>query len=80
MMEIQVKLFGDMREYLPKECDGSPFMLEIKSGDTVGDVIRMLKIPDDRTKNILVDGVHSIPEQVLKRGASLSFFSIVSGG
>jgi molybdopterin converting factor small subunit len=79
-MEIEVKLFATLRDYLPKGSDQFSCKFEINSADTVRNVLKKLKIPDDMPKIILVNGVHSTPEQVLERGDVLSVFPPVAGG
>ena len=79
-MEIEVKLFGIMRDYLPKESGQFSCKVEVKSTDTVRDVLKKLKIPEGTPKIILVNGVHSNIDRILKLGDILSIFPPVAGG
>ena len=79
-MEIEVKLFATLRDYLPKGSGKFSCKLELNSTDTVGDVLKKLKIPDEIPKIILVNGVHSNLDRVLKLGDVLSVFPPVAGG
>ena len=79
-MEIKVKLFATLRDYLPKGSGQYSCKLKVNSTDTVRDVLKRLKIPDEIPKIILVNGVHTNLERVLKGGDILSVFPPVAGG
>ncbi|UCD72334.1 MAG: MoaD/ThiS family protein [Syntrophobacterales bacterium] len=79
-MEIEVKLFATLRDYLPKGSGQFSCKLELNSTNTVMDVLKKLKIPDEIPKIILVNGVHSNLDRVLKLGDVLSIFPPVAGG
>ena len=79
-MEIEVKLFATLRDYLPKGSDQFSCKLELNSTDTVRDVLKKLKIPEEFPKIILVNGVHSDLDRILELGDVLSIFPPVAGG
>lgn len=79
-MKIEVKLFATLRDYLPKGSGQFSCKVEIDSADTVRDVLEKLKIPEEMPKIILVNGVHSNLDRVLKFGDVLSVFPPVAGG
>jgi molybdopterin converting factor small subunit len=79
-MEIEVKLFATLRDYLPKGSGQFSCRVEIDSTDTVRNVLGKLKIPQDIPKIILVNGVHSNLDRVLKYGDVVSVFPPVAGG
>ena len=79
-MEIEVKLFATLRDYLPKGSGQFSCKVEIDSADTVRDVLEKLKIPETMPKIVLVNGVHSNLDRVLKLGDVLSVFPPVAGG
>jgi molybdopterin converting factor small subunit len=79
-MEIEVKLFATLRDYLPKGSGQFSCRVEMDSSDTVRDVLEKLKIPEDIPKIILVNGVHSNLDRVLKYGDVVSVFPPVAGG
>ena len=79
-MKIEVKLFATLRDYLPKGSGQFSCKVEIDSADTVRDVLEKLKIPEELPKIILVNGVHSNLDRVLKFGDVLSVFPPVAGG
>ena len=79
-MEIEVKLFATLRDYLPKGSGQFSCKVEVNSTDTVRDILKRLKIPEEIPKIILVNGVHSNLDRFLKFGDILSVFPPVAGG
>ncbi len=79
-MEIEVKLFATLRDYLPKGSDRFSCKLKVEPRARVQDIISKLKIPGDIPKIILVNGVHGKIEQSLKEGDVVSIFPPVAGG
>ena len=79
-MEIEVKLFATLRDYLPQESDRFSCKMKVDEGTRVQDVLTRLKIPGEMPKIILVNGTHGKKEQVLKEGDVLSVFPPVAGG
>jgi molybdopterin converting factor small subunit len=79
-MEIEVKLFATLRDYLPQGSDRFSCKMEVDEGTRVQDVLTRLKIPGEMPKIILVNGTHGKKEQVLKEGDVLSVFPPVAGG
>jgi len=79
-MEIEVKLFATLRDYLPQGSDRFSCKMEVDEGTRVQDVFTRLKIPVEMPKIILVNGIHGKKEQVLKEGDVLSVFPPVAGG
>jgi sulfur carrier protein len=79
-MEIEVKLFATLRDYLPKESTRFSCKMEVDDHTRVQDILARLKIPDEMPKIILVNGIHGKKEQILKGGDVLSIFPPVAGG
>jgi len=79
-MEIEVKLFATLRDYLPKGSDRFSCKLEVDEPARVQDILSRLKIPEEMPKIILVNGVHGKKDQILKDGDVLSVFPPVAGG
>lgn len=79
-MEVEVKLFATLRDYLPKGSDRFSCKIEIDGNTRVEDIISKLKIPEDIPKIILINGIHAKKEQILKDGDVLSIFPPVAGG
>jgi molybdopterin converting factor small subunit len=79
-MEIEVKLFATLRDYLPKGSGRFSCKIEVDDSTRVQDVLSRLKIPDEFPKIILINGVHGKKDQLLKEGDVLSIFPPVAGG
>ncbi len=80
MVEIEVKLFATLRDYLPKGSGRFSCTLKIDGDGRVKDVLDMLKIPEEIPKIILVNGIHGKADQLLKEGDVVSIFPPVAGG
>ncbi len=79
-MEIEVKLFATLRDYLPKGSSRFSCKMEVDGSTRVQDILSRLKIPEEIPKIILVNGVHRKKEQILKDGDVLSIFPPVARG
>ena len=76
-MQITVKLYGDFKRHAPG--DRTEFELTLEPGATVGDVIRMLSIPEDHHVS-LINGQRADPESRFEGGDTLVLFPPVYGG
>jgi len=79
-MEVKVKLFATLRDYLPKGSDGKSCQMEINEKMPIEQIITQLKIPEEIPKIILVNGLQGSMDQTLKEGDVLSIFPPVAGG
>ena len=79
-MEIEVKLFATLRDYLPQGSSRFSCKMEVDGQTRVQDVLLKLKIPEEMPKIILVNGIHGKNDQILKDGDILSVFPPVAGG
>jgi molybdopterin converting factor small subunit len=79
-MEIEVKLFATLRDYLPKGSSRFSCKMEVDDSTRVQEILSRLKIPEEIPKIILINGVHGKREQTLKDGDVLSIFPPVAGG
>ena len=79
-MEIEVKLFATLRDYLPKGSGQFSCKMEIDGQTRIKEILAKLNIPPEIPKIILVNGVHGKPAQVLKEGDVVSLFPPVAGG
>ncbi len=79
-MEIEVKLFATLRDYLPEGSSRFSCKMKIDGHTRIEDVMSILKIPEEMPKIILVNGIHGKKDQILKDGDVLSVFPPVAGG
>ena len=79
-MQVKVKLFATLREYLPKDSDGRSCLMDIDKTTTIEQIIATFNIPEEIPKIILVNGLNGTMDQTLKEGDELSVFPPVAGG
>ena len=79
-MEIKLRLFGDLRKYLPGLGIGEEHKLVIETDTTVKDVLLMFEIPLDRVKIILVEGRAKSLDYILNNSERVSIFPPIAGG
>jgi molybdopterin converting factor small subunit len=79
-MEVKVKLFATLRDYLPKDSDGKSCQVEIDEKTTIEQILTQLNVPGEIPKIILVNGLQGSADQTLKDGDVLSIFPPVAGG
>ena len=79
-MEIEVKLFATLREYLPKGSSRFSCKMEVDGSTRIQDILSRLKLPEEIPKIILINGIHGKKEQILKDGDVVSIFPPVAGG
>ncbi|MBW2554439.1 MAG: MoaD/ThiS family protein, partial [Deltaproteobacteria bacterium] len=54
-MEVKVKLFATLRDYLPKDSDGKSCQIEIDEKTTIEQILTQLNVPGEIPKIILVN-------------------------
>ena len=84
IVELQVKLYGMLRQHRPETAGGAPhhpFSVIVDAPVTVADVLVQLKIPGDlvmvtAVNEQTIDTLHTL----LQAGDLVSFFPPVAGG
>lgn len=79
-MKVEVKLFANFRDYLPKGSDRFSCTVTLNPSGRVVDVLEKLGLPPEHPKIILINGVHGKEDDPLKEGDVLSVFPPVAGG
>jgi len=80
-MKIEVRLFANLRQFLPAGSDGTKGTLQFPDGVKLSDVIETLQIPPQLAQLVMLDGVHETNrDRILHDGAVLSIFPPVAGG
>jgi molybdopterin converting factor small subunit len=79
-MEIEVKLFATLRDYLPKGSSRFSCKMKVDDHTLIQDILAELHIPEEIPKIILINGIHGKKDQILKDGDILSIFPPVAGG
>lgn len=83
-MQITVKLFAALSEYLPPGAVRNVAPLTVVDGASVGEVVEQLRLPGELVHLVLVNGVYINPEERLacrlKEGDVLAIWPPVAGG
>lgn len=79
-MALQVFLAANLRQYVQGYDGAVGLKVEVDPGATVLDVARALAIPEEEVKLIMVDGIGSKWDTVLKGDERVAFFPPVGGG
>jgi molybdopterin converting factor small subunit len=79
-VRVEVQLFATLAAYLPPGTDGDSVSLHVPDGATVGNVVDLLRIPEDLDYLRVVNGHDSPAGQILKDGDVLSLFPPLAGG
>ena len=80
MIEIELRVFGDLRKYMEGVAIGESQALRFNEGSTVKDILNRLGIPETEAKIILVNGRAKEVNDKLNDGDRLAFFPAVAGG
>jgi molybdopterin converting factor small subunit len=79
-MEVTVKLFANLRKYLPPESDGRKVVLKVPEGTTIREVASSLKVPEQLLQIVLVNGNNASLDESLSEGDEISIFPYMAGG
>ncbi|HMA31376.1 MAG TPA: MoaD/ThiS family protein [Casimicrobiaceae bacterium] len=88
-MEITLKLFATLGDYLPHELNGrvrvhNELPLDVADGTTVQAVIDQMHLPRKMTHLVLVNGVYIPPQgratHPLRSGDALAVWPPIAGG
>lgn len=81
MITIEVKLFANLRPYLPEGGDGKSTTLQVDSGTPIQSVIDRFGIPSQLTQLVMIDGQHVTDYATpLDESCTLSIFPPIAGG
>ncbi len=83
-MEITLKLFATLSDYLPEGSDKHSTRLEIIEGETAYGVLDRCRVPREVAHLVLLNGIYMQPDEreqsVLKEGDTLAVWPAVAGG
>jgi sulfur carrier protein ThiS len=81
-MEIEVRFYAHLVEYLPAGSSGNRIKVSLKTGSTIKDLIKELALPDKIAHSILimVNEAHSNQDQILREGDRISILPPIAGG
>ncbi len=83
-MQITLKLFASLSQYLPKDANRNEFQLELAEGSTISQVIEQQNLPNKSIHLVLLNGHFVAPDKrnstVLKENDALALCPPVAGG
>jgi hypothetical protein len=78
---IEAKIFSSLRHHLPKSehrLDGDKW--EVMEGANAGEVLKMLNLPDEEVKTVLINGRKAEKGSILRDGDVFHVFPLIAGG
>jgi len=78
MIRVKVKAYADLQRYNPEK--GEEFIVEIKDGSNIKNLMESLGLPDYRVMLILKNERIVKEEDLLADGDRISFLPVVGGG
>lgn len=83
-MRITLKLFANLRDYLPVEAKAGRVELELQAATTLADLIERYRLPPKLAHLVLLNGHYIEPgkraELCLKEGDVLAIWPPIAGG
>jgi molybdopterin converting factor small subunit len=78
MIRVKVKAYADLQRYNPQK--GEEFIVEIKDGSNIKNLMESLGLPDYRVMLILKNERIAKEEDLLADGDRVSFLPVIGGG
>lgn len=82
-MDVEVKLYGQLRRYRPADAPGAPhhpFVVTAVADTTAASLAQTLGIPDGFVNAVAINGDAAEPDNPLHPGDKISFFPPSAGG
>jgi sulfur-carrier protein len=83
-MEITLKLYAGLSQYLPKNAENHSTKLNISSSETAFSILEKFKVPKESAHLVLLNGVYLEPEEreipKFNEGDTLAVWPPVAGG
>jgi len=79
-VRVEVRLFATLARYLPDDHAAGAARLEVADGSTVADVARVLGIPSELSRIVLVNDRDAPDHQALAAGDVVTLFPPLAGG
>jgi molybdopterin synthase sulfur carrier subunit len=83
-MQITLKLYATLSEYLPEGSHKQRTLVEISDEETAYEVIERYHVPRERAHLVLLNGVYLAPvrreQAIFKEGDTLAVWPPVAGG
>ena len=83
-MNVTLKLYASLSDYLPADARHNQVQLDLPEGATVGGVIERYRLPPKLTHLVLVNGAYVAPDvrasTALREGDQLAVWPPIAGG
>lgn len=79
-ISVTVKLFGTLRKYAVGYDREKGLSVPLAEGDTIRNLLKILGIPENEARMLLVKGVYKKPTDPLNDGDEISLFLPIAGG
>ena len=79
-MTVKVLLSSSLRRYVPQYDPSSGVDLKVDKGMSVAEVCRLMNVPVEKIKIVMVDGRHGSLKYLLKGDERIALFPAVGGG
>jgi molybdopterin converting factor small subunit len=79
-MTVTIRLFATFRAFLPQDAIRSGLQMEVNEHDTVRALMKVLCVPDDLPRIVLVNGQLASEDRLLTDGDIVSVFPPLIGG
>ena len=79
-MTVRVRLFATFREFSPAEAVNATFPVEVDEHGTVQGLLKLLSLPEDLARIVLVNGRQVTEDSSLSPGDTVSIFPPLIGG
>ena len=80
MVRVEVRLYANLRRYVPQLSIGEAMELELYEGATLRHIFTRLGLPESEVKRVIVNGLSKGYEYVLLDGDRVAIFPPVAGG
>jgi len=80
MIEVKVKLYATLRQYVPNMGIGEAVSFRIEENSTIRDLMDEIGIPKNEFKQAFVDCLSRDADYVLKDRDTVAIFPPVAGG
>jgi len=77
---VEVRLYANLRRYVPQLSIGEAMELELYEGATLRHIFTRLGLPESEVKRVIVNGLSKGYEYVLLDGDRIAIFPPVAGG
>ncbi len=80
MVKINVVLYATLAKYHPRGEGTKEFILEVPKCTTLAELLNILKVPQEESKQIFVDSLRREPDYQLQNGERAAIFPPIAGG